>query len=215
MDAILRNETSIIKWMVNKVGSMYTNSLSKKPLENVKYKCVGIITLVTRLSINEGVSPMRAYALSDTLIQSLEKITSIEGCVAFMYDSSLTFMQLIHEFPYTDKSELVKNILHYIDNNVYKSMTLNSISKLMNKHQTYISSEFKKEMNETVHAYITRKKIFESKHLLLFTNDSYKEIASILNFSSQSHFITTFKSLEGITPAEYRSLGSLRYLNFS
>ncbi|MDO2410795.1 helix-turn-helix domain-containing protein [Enterococcus faecium] len=48
-------------------------------------------------------------------------------------------------------------------------------------------------MGQTIHSYIQERKINESKHLLLFTDKSYKEISVLLSFASQSHFIQVFK----------------------
>lgn len=42
--------------------------------------------------------------------------------------------------------------------------------------------------------------------MLRFSSFPYDEIASILAFSSQSHFIQVFKKATGITPKAYRTM---------
>ena len=49
-----------------------------------------------------------------------------------------------------------------------------------------------------------RKKIEEAKQLLLFTDYSFQEISSLLNFTSQSHFTQRFKQICGQTPKGFR-----------
>ena len=46
--------------------------------------------------------------------------------------------------------------------------------------------------------------IAEAKRLLDYTDYSILDIALHLGFKSQSHFTTTFKKFEGLTPKEYR-----------
>jgi AraC-like DNA-binding protein len=195
-----------------KIRTTYTAQLSSNKLESVKFKCVAIITLLTRISINSGISAIRAYSLSDSLIKSLEKARNLEDCIHFITESSYMFIELIHHFPYTQKSDMVKKILYYIDSNIYNKITIEELSNYVGRHKTYISSNFKKEMKKTIHGYINEKKIFEAKHLLMLTHQSYKEIASKLNFSSQSHFIHIFKKIEGISPAQYRLKNNLNFM---
>lgn len=70
----------------------------------------------------------------------------------------------------------------------------------------YLSHLFKQELKTTVSKYIVNRKIVESKKLLRFSTASLSEIASMLCFSSQSHFQNHFKKIRGITPNQYREL---------
>ena len=51
---------------------------------------------------------------------------------------------------------------------------------------------------------VLKKKIEEAKQLLLFTDYSFQEISSLLNFTSQSHFTQRFKQICGQTPKGFR-----------
>lgn len=87
-----------------------------------------------------------------------------------------------------------------------KATTKDELAAITEKHKNHLCSHFKKEMGTTVHRYIQEKKISEAKHLLLFTDHSYDEVGNLLAFSSQSHFIQSFKKITGYTPKEYKSL---------
>lgn len=86
-----------------------------------------------------------------------------------------------------------KQLVNYIDGHIYERIALDELAVNFDKHKTHLTSVFKKEMNQTFHNYILNRKINESKHLLLFTDKSYKEISIQLAFASQSHFIQIFK----------------------
>lgn len=49
-------------------------------------------------------------------------------------------------------------------------------------------------------------KIAAAKRTLQFTDQSYTQIADLLAFSSQSHFIQVFRAQTGYTPKQYRDL---------
>lgn len=212
LDAVRRNKPSRAEWIISKVSSTYSAQLSMNNLENVKYKCVAMITLLTRISVNSGVSALRAYSLSDSLIKSLEHILNLQDCIRFIKEASFLFIELIHNYPYSQKSDLVKKILFFIDSNIYNRITIDDLSQFTGRHKTYISSVFKKEINQTIHSYINKKKVFEAKHLLLLSDQSYKEISATLQFSNQSHFNHVFKKIEGISPAQYRLKNSLNFI---
>lgn len=166
VEAVRRNEPEKIEWLFKKVNYTYNSKLSHNKVENLKYKYSGLITILTRVSVNEGVPVNQAYSLSDSLLQKLQKIHTIAECMSHIKETSFLFMELIHDSPYAESVQ---------------------------KHPTHITAEFKKALGQTVHTYINQKKVAEAKHLLLFTDKSYKEIATLLTFSSQSHFIQLFK----------------------
>lgn len=204
IEAIRRNEKEKVEWLFNKVKEAYFVELSSNKIESLKYKFVSLIALVTRVSINCGVSEIEAYSLSDALIQNMENVQKMVECIKLIKEGSFAFMNLIHNAPYSKKTPLVKEMINFINIHLYEKITLSELAFYLGKHPSYISSEFKKEMGETIQQFIKRKKIIESKHLLLFTDKSYKDIALTLSFSNQSHFIKLFKSHENITPLEFR-----------
>lgn len=205
VEAVRRNEPEKIEWLFKKVNHTYNSKLSLNGIENLKYKYSALITILTRVSVNEGVPVSQAYSLSDSLIQNLKEIHTISECMSYIKASSLQFMQLIHDYPYSEKNYLVKNLLNYIDAHIYDRITIKELAAYVQKHPTHITAEFKKALGQTIHTYINQRKIAEAKHLLLFTDKSYKEIAPLLNFSSQSHFIQVFKQFEKLTPLEFKN----------
>jgi len=205
IEAIRRNEPEKLEWIFKKMSSTYDAKLSINKLESLKYKCAALITILTRVSINSGVPILQAYSLSDSLIQNLGSINSSDECLVHIKECSFHFVRLIHQFPYSEKSYLVKQVLDYISEHIYEQITLSDLSEFTQKNLTYLSFEFRKEVGLTIHKYIIQKKIDEARHLLLFTSHSCKEIAALLNFSSQSHFIHTFKLSENLTPVEFRN----------
>lgn len=61
--------------------------------------------------------------------------------------------------------------------------------------------------------YIRQRKIDMAKNLLRFSNYDFVEIAVMLSYSSQSHFIQHFRSQAGMTPKAYRKQNYLNNWN--
>ncbi|MFP7306638.1 AraC family transcriptional regulator [Enterococcus faecalis] len=202
---IKRKQPEKIEWLFKKMRETYQVELSKNVLEGLKLKFSAFVAILTRISIDEGIPINQAFSLSDALIQGLYRIHSSEEWHVYMKEATYRFMNLIHEQPISGKSLLVKQLVNYIDGHIYERITLDELVLNFDKHKTHLTSVFKKEMNQTIHNYILDRKINESKHLLLFTDKSHKEISIQLAFSSQSHFIKTFKKRTGLTPREYRN----------
>jgi AraC-like DNA-binding protein len=68
----------------------------------------------------------------------------------------------------------------------------------------YLSAVFKKEVGQTISAYILGLKIKTAQEMLLNSRRTSKNIAFLLNFSSQSYFIHCFKRVTGFTPRQFR-----------
>ena len=52
--------------------------------------------------------------------------------------------------------------------------------------------------------YIREQKIVYAKQMLLNSDYSVMQIADMLSFSSQSHFVQVFKNMVGLTPKKFR-----------
>ncbi|WP_165004552.1 MULTISPECIES: helix-turn-helix domain-containing protein [unclassified Enterococcus] len=202
---IKRNQPEKIDWLFKKMQETYQVELAGNELEGLKLKFSAFVAILTRISIDEGVPINQAFSLSDALIQGLFRIHSADEWHTYMKEATYRFMKLIHQQPLAGKSMLVKQLINYIDSHVYERVTVEELAGYCDKHKTHLSALFKKEMGQTIHSYIQERKINESKHLLLFTDKSYKEISMLLSFASQSHFIQVFKKTAGVTPREYRS----------
>jgi AraC family transcriptional regulator len=68
----------------------------------------------------------------------------------------------------------------------------------------HFAATFKAEFGTSPHQYIIRERIRKSRKLLASRRHSVAEIAFLLGFSSQSHFTAKFRTMMGVTPAEYR-----------
>lgn len=97
---------------------------------------------------------------------------------------------------------LIGEVIRYIKNNIGEKLTLGGIAKQVYLNPDYLCKLFKKKTGENLIAYILKYKISLSKEYLK-EGMRITQISECLGFSSEGHFITTFKKLCGITPGAY------------
>lgn len=99
---------------------------------------------------------------------------------------------------------LVLKILDYIDNNLYKKITIEELSRTFYFNKDYIMRVFKREIKSTIIEYINKKRIFSSLNELKNTNNSILKIAINNGFISQEYYSETFTKIIGVNPLTYR-----------
>ena len=105
-------------------------------------------------------------------------------------------------------SPLVTECVHYVQNHINAPIQIPDVAAHVNRSVSYVSKQFKKEMEQSLNDYINQKKIEESKTLLIYTDKTLSEISNYLCFSSQSYFQNLFKKYVGMTPMVYRNTQS-------
>lgn len=102
------------------------------------------------------------------------------------------------------RTEQLKTIIDYIDKNYSDEISLTQLAKIVGLSPQYICRIFKECMNMRPFEYLTKKRIFEAKKLLLDTDCSINEISKRVGYNDCSYFCAVFKKQENVSPAEYR-----------
>jgi AraC family transcriptional regulator len=91
-------------------------------------------------------------------------------------------------------------------NNAPENLSLTDIAKILNIHPVHLSRDFAKYFNCRLGDYRRVIKVEHALTLLPKTELSLTEIALQCGFADQSHFIRSFKSLQHLSPLQYRRL---------
>ncbi|KRE69596.1 response regulator transcription factor [Paenibacillus sp. Soil750] len=100
--------------------------------------------------------------------------------------------------------QLVNKIHHYIQQNLGKDVTLQTISDAVYLHAVYLSKIYKEITGMNLSEYILRVRMEEAKNLLENTSCKIYEITEKIGYQSPQHFIRRFKQYYGVTPEIYR-----------
>ena len=179
--------------------------LSKDPVKNERYRLIANVALIARKCIECGLMQEVAYTLSDLYIQQADEADTIKDLQEIDSQMVKEFTLRMHDLHFKQSvSSHVSKCLLYIYEHLYEQITLEKLEKIVELTPSYLSYLFKKETGITVHRFIQEKRLETAKNLLKQNEYSCMDIAAMLCFSSQSHFIKSFKEKYGITPKEYR-----------
>ncbi len=104
-----------------------------------------------------------------------------------------------------DNRHKITQILHYINNNYDKELSLKEISARFYISYYHLSRLFKEVTGFTFVAYMNIIRVNKARLLMEATEDRLETISKIVGFGSQKQFVRAFKSLHGISPSKYRA----------
>jgi len=104
----------------------------------------------------------------------------------------------------TDDQDLGERIKHYIDEHYLDDIDLKSISDELHVSHFYLAHKFKTAVGCSPIQYLIRRRIGEAQSLLINTDLSVTEIATLVGYDNSNYFNTAFKKVVGITPNSYR-----------
>lgn len=101
-------------------------------------------------------------------------------------------------------SNLSEQIIHIIQNEYDKDISLDECASRLHYNLFYLSSIFKKETGLSFSEYLAMFRLNKAKKLLVETDLPIKDIAEQLTYNNPQNFIRYFRKWEGITPGQYR-----------
>ena len=179
---------------------------SKDPLRQSKISCTVFCSIVCRAAIEGGLSPEKAYALSDAYIQSVENAKTMDDLLAIpvtMYDD---FIHRVHDLRTNPKLSLpVQKCVDYIEMHLHERIRAADLAIIVGYGEYYLTQKFREETGYSLNDYVKRVKIERARVLLQSTDQSVQEIADSLGFSTRSHFSQSFKDVVGMSPAAFKA----------
>lgn len=155
--------------------------------------------------IEEGLELQKAFPIFDTYISKIPSLLSTKKLIELCKQISLDYCKQIVSLHYVKSdSPVVTKCLLYIQNHLYKKITLDDLAKHCNMSRRTITRHFTEYYHMPVSEYIIHLKLDEAAFLLTHSHYSLVEISHQLTFSSQSHFTVAFKKRYQYTPQQYR-----------
>lgn len=175
-------------------------------IEVTKSRILELMIVLSRAAVEGGANLEMIFGMNLEFLTEVNQINSIEEICHWIIKVLERFMASIVSLENAKNSQIIQSAITYINENISKDITLESISSSVYLSPSYFSRLFKKEMNINFTDYLNKVRVEESKRYLPQLNYSLSEIASLVGFADQSHFTKVFKKIEGITPGKYRKM---------
>ncbi|MBP3890974.1 MAG: helix-turn-helix transcriptional regulator [Solobacterium sp.] len=172
---------------------------------SAKLNLTVLLTLVSRVAINGGLSPAISYSLNDLYGSAIESSTSLAELNKLSTKIVEDYINRVHEAKQNAHiSQPIQHACHYIQVHLEEPLSISHLAKEIGYSTYYFSTKFQKEMGCSVNQYVLSKRIERAKILLqnpsLQINDIYEQLC----FGSRNHFYSTFKAFTGESPSSYR-----------
>ena len=94
----------------------------------------------------------------------------------------------------------------YMQENFWRSLTLEEVSAYVGFNASYFSNLFKRETSMNFLEYLTTLRIDHARERLMKTDDSVNEIAEAVGYSDVKYFSSIFKRSLGLSPNKFRKM---------
>lgn len=180
----------------------------------------------TRIRSMHSISAIKTYTSVSLLLMQYIDLYQLQGKIAskialyplyyihdfsswkeaFRYLEKLSgqIFDILHSKKLDRNEQLVQKIKTYIRDHISESLTLTTISRIVNYNEAYISRLFKQINGMGISEYISLERINKAKDLLVTTSDSMQNIAAATGFDTAQYFSLVFKKTTGVSPSEYR-----------
>lgn len=119
----------------------------------------------------------------------------------------LLYRRLTEEIAPPAIQDLPGEIILYLNNRVYSTLSIPELCQRMHYGKTYLSCLFKEATGQSIMQYYRKLKISEAKRLLREQTHTVAEVSALLCYDTPQYFSHAFKRETGLTPGEYQNVG--------
>ena len=172
----------------------------------VKIRIIELVIIISRSAIEFGVDSHELLGEKYSNLTRLNEIDDFEELCQNLSRLLENYIKQVASSKVKKKKIEFKKILEHVDHNFYDKISAEDIAEISGLSQSRALHLFKEETGLSLRDYVKKRRIEYSKYLLEKTNKDIADISIECGFFDQSHFSKQFKSLEKLTPMQYRKL---------
>ncbi|EKF9123664.1 helix-turn-helix transcriptional regulator [Vibrio cholerae] len=129
-------------------------------------------------------------------------------CYSFISDAVRYLLGGDTAHPQNDGNTHLERAIEILDSEYTLPPTITELARRVGTNETSLKQGFRKELNTTIHQYITQQRMARAAELLNGENYTISHIAHEVGYSNHGHFSAAFKKEFGCTPSTFLSLQS-------
>ena len=202
---VRKGDTAALHTWMEQAPAIRGGILSPEYLRQMKNSFIVTATLCSRAAIRGGLDVDDAFSLSDSYIQSCERLDTAEKITNLQYHMVLEFTERVERLHLGEHpGKLAVAVANYVQHHLSENISTEALAQSLYMGRSYLSTKFHSETGIKLNDFILQQKTEEAKRLLRYTDRSAAAIGDYLAFSSPAHFSRVFKKYVGLTPNEYR-----------
>lgn len=179
--------------------------LAGDPLRHTKNLVIILIHLLKQAAVAGGAHRLLCGQLEARFLQRLEESRAVPEVCRLADEAKRTFCRRVAApRGRTASDPRIQRAIRYLEDHLNQKITLQQLAAQAGLSREYFCTLFHQQTGKTVFAYLRWARVQLAKEMLATTETSLAAIASLLGFSSQSHFQRVFREVEGGTPFLYR-----------
>lgn len=205
-DQMANSQTAKALKTLSHIEAIYRyGAKSEADLDTMKINSAVLCTQMRLNAIWAGVLPALAEIRARYFLSLIKLAVSTDEITQLRRYMLAQFCDLIRKEKLDSLSPKIRQIVQFIMADLSGDLNIENLAAQVNISPNYLSSCFKKEMNQSLSVYIRDKRLESAAQFLAYTNMPIHDVAVCVGFSDFSYFAKTFREKYGMTPTKYRS----------
>lgn len=178
-------------------------SLPDATLYDIKYSCFQI-TGQLKLILHQYIHQLQPDTVDSSIQNILDTLFSLRELKEYYRQFFGSVSQSLAPHHIYADSDIIANVVTYIDNNYFRSISVEFVASLFHMNRSYLSHIFKQKQGKSFIDYLNLVRVTESKKMLKKTDKKLYQIAKAVGYDNVSYYCRVFKKWEKMTPEQYR-----------
>ena len=161
-------------------------------------------TLMRKAVQRADVHPAHINSVSTIHVKQIENMRTTDELRKLINEMVSDYCRLVQNHSLSRYSRPIQKALNYIDFNYTEQLSLEMLSEVASLNASYLSTQFKKEVNISVIDYVNQKRTKRAQSLLVTTNLPVNKVSEMVGFFDDTYFARIFRKYTGKSPRDYR-----------
>lgn len=173
--------------------------------KQMEYQAVITTSIACRAAIDGGLNPYDAYDMNDLYLQRISTANTTQQYFHISVEALITYCREVQRVKeQSSQSMHITKCKHFVAHHLNSPYHMQELADYVGLTPKYLGELFHSLEGQTLKSYILGERINAAKNMLKYSDYSLSQIGVYLCFDTQSHFSSTFRRFEGISPSEYR-----------